>query len=163
MKETTESIILHRMAAFCSTKEYCIQDVRKKIITAGLTDEECERIIQRLCSEKFISEERYVRAYVKDKLRFSKWGRVKIRYELLRKEIPATLIDPILDEANEQEYKSELKDILTKKRKSTKGKTPREVYQKLFRFASGRGFESQLIAACLKEILNTDMDEEYLD
>lgn len=163
VKESDESVVLHRMAAFCSTKEYCIRDIRKKIITSGLTEEECERVINRLSEEKFIDEERYVKAYVKDKLRFAKWGRVKIRHELRGKEIPLSTIDAALEAIDEPAYTSTLTAILTQKKKSTKGKTPHEVYQKLFRFAAGRGFESRLIAFCLKKILNTDRDEDFFE
>ncbi|WP_085535071.1 regulatory protein RecX [Massilibacteroides vaginae] len=163
MSNTTETTILQRMAALCSVKEYCIRDIRQKIKATDLTDEACERIIHRLCSEKFIDEERYTRAFVKDKLRFSKWGRVKIKYELRGKEVPSSLIENILNEIDETAYKTMLKEILIQKKKSTKGKTAQEVFVKLYRFAAGRGFESPFISACLKEILNTDTDEADFD
>lgn len=163
MKKTTESAILQRMATFCSTKEYCIQDIRKKIAASGLTEEECDRIISRLCSEKFIDEQRYVSAFVKDKLKFSKWGRIKIRYELQKKGIPTGLISTSLDEINEADYKELLKKALVLKKKSTSGKSPQDIYIKLFRFAAGRGFESAIISACLKELTNISADEGYFE
>lgn len=163
MKNASEAEVLHRMASLCSLKEYCIQDIRRKIREAGLEGEECERIIKRLCSEKFIDEERYTRAFTKDKLRFSKWGRIKVRYELQKKGIPTALADAALGAVDETEYRNTLKEILILKNKSTKGKTPQEVFAKLFRFAAGRGFESPLINSCLKEVLNTDSDETCLD
>lgn len=159
MTNTTETTILQRMASLCSVKEYCIRDIRQKIKATDLSDEACERIINRLCSEKFIDEERYTRAFVKDKLRFSKWGRVKIKYELRGKEVPSSLIENILNEVDEASYKAALRAILMQKKKSTKGRTGQEVFVKLYRFAAGRGFESPLISACLKEILNTEADE----
>lgn len=159
MTNTTETTILQRMASFCSVKEYCIRDIRQKIKATDLPDEACERIISRLCSEKFIDEERYTRAFVKDKLRFSKWGRVKIKYELRGKEIPSSLIENVLNEIDQTSYKATLKEILIQKKKSTKGKTGQEIFAKLYRFAAGRGFESPFISACLKEILKTDTDE----
>lgn len=159
MTNVTETTILQRMASFCSVKEYCIRDIRQKIKATDLSDEACERIIDRLCSERFLDEERYTRAFVKDKLRFSKWGRIKIRYELQKKEIPAALIQEVLGEIDETNYRSILKEILQQKRKNTRAKTDRELFAKLYRFAAGRGFESPLISSCLKEILNTDTDE----
>lgn len=163
MTNTTETTILQRMASFCSVKEYCIRDIRQKIKAADLPDDACERIIKRLCTEKFIDEERYTRAFVKDKLRFSKWGRVKINYELRGKEIPASLIEQVFNEIDETAYKATLSEILIQKRKHTKGKNKQDLYAKLYRFAAGRGFESPLISSCLKEILNTEADETYLE
>ena len=45
MKAKSESEILHRAAAYCSTAERCIHDVRKKIASASLSPEGKERII----------------------------------------------------------------------------------------------------------------------
>lgn len=159
MTTTTETTTLQRMAAYCSVKEYCIHDIRQKLKATDLSDEACERIITRLCSEKFIDETRYVRAFIKDKLRFSKWGRIKIRYELSRKQISPSLIDSVLDDIDMTAYTDTLKEILNQKKKSTKGKTTQDIYIKLYRFAAGRGFESSFISACLKEILKTNADE----
>ena len=89
MEQITEAEMLRRAAAYCSTAERCIQDVQKKIKAAGLTQEEGERIIARLLQEKFIDEHRFARYFVNDKLRFNKWGRIKIAYELQKKNIPA--------------------------------------------------------------------------
>ncbi|MDD4514863.1 regulatory protein RecX [Massilibacteroides sp.] len=163
MKETTESELLNRMASLCSMKEYCIQEIRKKTETSGLSADACERIINKLIAEKFIDEERYVRAYIKDKSNFNKWGRIKIKYELIRKGITPALSDTILGELDENEYRKNLKELLTQKKKSVRGKNAREVFVKLFRFAAGRGFESSLISSCLKEILNPDADDTYLE
>lgn len=163
MKKRTESEVLHRMAAMCSSKECCIQDIRIKAKSGGLTEDESQRIIDRLCQEKFIDESRYVKAFVKDKLRFSKWGRIKISFELHRKGIPSSLIEEELRNIDETTYKNTLKEILIQKRKSTKGETPREISLKLFRFAAGRGFESPFISSCLKEILNVNTDENFME
>lgn len=159
MTNTTETTILQRMASFCSVKEYCIRDIRQKIKATDLSDEACERIINRLCTEKFIDEKRYTQAFVRDKLRFSKWGRIKIRYELQKKEIPAALIQQVLGDIDETAYRKILKEILLQKKKTTRAKTDRELFVKLYRFGAGRGFESPLISSCLKELLNTDADE----
>lgn len=83
--------MLHRAAAYCSASERCIQDVEKKIKAAGLAGEESDRIVSRLLQERFIDESRFARYFVNDKLRFNKWGRVKINYEMQRKGIPSSI------------------------------------------------------------------------
>jgi len=162
-KEETEAAVLNKMAALCSLKEYCVGDIRQKIADTGLTDETNERIIRRLCADKFIDEKRYVRAFIKDKFRFNQWGRVKINYALRNKGIQKTLIETELNAIDESEYNAMLENLIQSKMKSIKGKTPRELFQKLFRFASGRGFESWLIIPSLKKILNTENNEYDLE
>ena len=96
--------MLRRAAAYCSTAEHCIQDVQKKIKAAGLSQEEGERIIARLLQEKFIDEHRFARYFVNDKLRFNKWGRIKIAYELQKRNIPAPIRSEALEGIDEKEY-----------------------------------------------------------
>lgn len=135
MKEITEPEMLHRAAAYCSAAERCIQDVQKKIDAAGLPPDASERIIARLLKERFIDESRYTRFFVNDKLRFNKWGRVKIGYELYKKNIPSPIREESLAAIDEGEYRSILLDLLKSKKKSTKGKDERDTFNKLLRFA----------------------------
>lgn len=163
MKQLTESEMLHRAAAYCSTAERCIQDIEKKIKTAGLTQEENDRIIARLLQERFIDENRFARYFVNDKLRFNKWGRIKISYELQKRGIPASIRQEALDAIDNEEYENILSALLKTKKKTTKGKDEREIYYKLLRFASGRGFEGREIAQCLQRLFKGETYEESFD
>lgn len=159
-KEINESEMLHRAASYCSVAERCVQEVRKKIETAGLPEEASERIIARLMKEKFIDEARYARFFINDKMRFNKWGRVKLSYELYKKEIPASIREEALAAIDETEYRSILLDLLKSKRRSVKGKDDRDTFCKLLRFAAGRGFESREAVDCLRRLLkDVDSDE----
>lgn len=160
MGQITEAEMLHRAAAYCSTAERCIQDVEKKIKAAGLSTEESERIIARLLEEKFIDEQRFARYFVNDKLRFNKWGRIKIGYELQRKNIPAPVRQEALEGIDDTEYTSILLSLLKAKKKSTRGKDERDIYIKILRFAAGRGFESREASRCLKQLFNGNDYEE---
>ena len=58
-----------------------------------------------------------------DKLRFNKWGRIKIAYELQKRNIPAPIRSEALEGIDEKEYADILQSLLKAKKKSTKGKT----------------------------------------
>ena len=148
--------------AYCSASERCIQDVEKKIKAAGLAGEESDRIVSRLLQERFIDESRFARYFVNDKLRFNKWGRVKINYEMQRKGIPSSIRSEALEGIDEQEYRSILLSLLKSKKKVTRGKDDREVYAKLLRFAAGRGFETRETSRCLKQLFNgNDYEDDF--
>lgn len=162
MKQLSEQEMLHRAAAYCSGVEHCIQDVEKKITAAGLSHEESERIIARLVQEKYIDEGRFARFFANDKLRFNKWGRIKINYELQRKGISSALREEALQNMNEAEYDEILLALLKNKKKSTRGKDDREIRLKLLRFAAGHGFDSRETGRCLKKIFSSDdYDEDF--
>jgi regulatory protein len=158
----TESEILAYLARYCSQAERCVDDIRKKIQTAGLicTDDTAEsRIINHLTEEKFIDERRFCRSFVNDKLRFNHWGRIKTGYELKKKNIKPEIYSDAINSIDEDEYVSVLNSLLKSKKRSVKGHSAQDVFRKLYRFALSRGFESPLIIKTLKELLgNVDPD-----
>lgn len=153
--EKTEAKILRIAAKYCSTSERCVQEVKKKIASYELPEEAQERIINRLMQERFIDEKRYCAFFVGDKLRFNKWGKIKIDYELRKKSIPEAIRQEAISGIDHTEYTRLLTDILKSKLKTVKGKDPYDICQKTLRFAIGRGFESDLAIKCLKQLTQT--------
>ena len=117
------------------------------------------RILDRLESEKFIDDERFCRAFVNDKFRFAKWGKMKIAQGLYMKKIPSDVAWRYLNEIDEEEYLSILRDLLASKRKSIHAADDYELNGKLMRFAMSRGFELKDIKRCI----DIPDEEEQID
>lgn len=149
-----ERQIYKRMTQICSRSEQCSSDIRKKMIAAGLTDEQAGEVLNELIQEKFIDDERYVKAYVADKFRINKWGKIKIRYYLKSKGLDDDVIQVGLDEIDDEKYKQVLLKVLKDKAKSVKKKNKYEKMGQIIRFAQGRGFEPEMIHRHLNEILD---------
>jgi len=133
----------------CGKQERCKSEVRFKLQKYGLNDTDIERVLTTLEDEGFIDESRFVAMFASDKLRFNKWGRIKIRYMLNQKQIPGEIIDEILGDMDEVEYEYILKQEITKKRKSIRSGSTWEIRNKLFGFARQRGFEPDIIKIAL--------------
>ena len=153
----TTDEILYKLAARCSVSEQCLSDVEAKLAKYDLTEEERTRILRHLVEEKYVDDGRYAEAYVRDKYRFNKWGRIKIAHGLRMKGIDSHTISGAMQAIDEKEYLGILRDLLHGKRKSIRGKNEYEVNAKLCRFAAGRGFEFAAIRQCLGD---ADMDED---
>lgn len=150
MKPLSEPEALNRAAAYCSTCERCISEVTAKLVAWGIGGNARERIIERLVSENFINEERYSQAFVNDKLRFNRWGRVKIAAALREKRLPQHLIKAAIECINESEYNDALYSLIEAKRRELRGKEDYAAKQKIFRFVAGRGFEPNIIIEAIK-------------
>lgn len=153
----TTDEILYKLAARCSTSEQCLSDVEAKLKRYDLSEEERTRILQHLVEEKYIDDKRYAEAFVRDKYRFNKWGRVKIAQGLRMKGIDNGTVNEAMEVIDEAEYLHILRELIKAKRKSIRGKSDYEVNGKLIRFAIGRGFEFAAIRSCM------DVDENYDD
>lgn len=154
----TTDEILYKLAAKCSVSEQCLSDIEAKLSRYDLTEEERTHILRHLVEEKYVDDRRYAEAYVKDKYRFNKWGRIKIAQGLRMKGIDTETIKSAMGAIDEEEYMDILRDLIKAKRKSTRGSSEYEINGKLIRFATGRGFEFAAIRECLNVTERDEMD-----
>ena len=147
----TEDIALNKLASYCVSSERCKSDLIDKLKRWELPVDAIERVIAKLEKEKFIDEERFCRAFVKDKFRFAKWGKKKIAQALYYKNISQSISYKYLDEINQEEYIELLTDLLNAKRKTIRAKDAFELNGKLIRFALSRGFEFEDIKLCIAD------------
>lgn len=153
-RETIVNEAYSKMAQLCSRSEQCSNDIRKKMVAYEIMDEVVEEIIAKLKAEKFIDDERYVRAYVSDKFKLNKWGRIKIRYYLKGKGLSDKTINKGLEVIDDEEYKKVLIKTMKEKARKVKGKTKFEKTGSIIRFAQSRGFEPELIHRYLNEVVD---------
>ena len=144
---------IEKCRRYCAYQERSQEDVRKKLAGWEIDDETAEGIIAMLISENFISESRFVNAFVSGKFRILGWGRVKIRHALRFKKIPDRLISEALKTIDSGEYKSVLKKMLEKKNREIREKSILKRKQKLLRFAISRGFEPELAREMTESLL----------
>ena len=106
---------------------------------------------------KFIDEARYCRAFVNDKLRFNRWGRIKIIAALRDKHLPQEHISEAIESIDDEKYIEILKEVIAIKRRELKGKDDFATRQKLIRHAASRGFEPSTIMRLIN-INDNEMD-----
>ena len=153
MELTPEQDKAYNKATFiCSRSEKCTSEIIEKLRLWGLSEDESGFVIQKLISEKYIDDERFARAYVKDKYRFNHWGRQKIEFMLRSKKISPEILEQAFEEIEEERYSEGLCKLIADKARSVKAKDPYEKRNKLMRFALGRGFESNKVYAAFKEL-----------
>ena len=152
MKSENEAYLT--LTALCAQAEHCQWEMLEKMRRWEVPEEAQARVMQRLVKEKYVDDERYAEAFVKDKIRYNKWGRRKVDQGLWQKHIDADIRKRVLDEVDDDEYLSVLRPLLKQKRKTTKANSDYELNQKLMRFALGRGFTFDIIRQCI------DVEEE---
>lgn len=142
---------LQRAAGLCCQSEHCVADITEKLLRWGVSREDSDRIIDRLIDKKYIDESRYALAYVRDKVRFSHWGRVKIKSMLRMLRISEQDISNAFDSFDEEEYLGVLEGVIESKRKTLPDAESYASRVKLIRFALQRGFEMHEIAKFISE------------
>jgi regulatory protein len=136
---------LNKAMALCAGREYTSAEILSKLKLWGLEAEESGRIIQLLKNENFINEERYAFAFVKDKFRYNKWGKLKIAAHLRSKNVSDEVIRKALDSIDEETYRNTIENIISTHRHSVKAKNQYDLKAKLLRYGLSKGFESHLL------------------
>lgn len=144
--------MLVRMAGLCAGAEQCSADIRSKILKKGFSVEAAERMIEYLRKNRYLDDARYARAYAADKVRFSGWGRMKVRMGLRGKGLADSDITRALEYMAEEDYKEALGKVMYAKARALDLADVKD-RQKLYRHMASRGFESQLIIAAMRELM----------
>jgi regulatory protein len=148
-----KNLALQKCMKLCSTKEYAPQEIMDKLVAWEIPNEEALEILKALEAEKFLDPYRFARYYVNDKIKFNKWGRIKIGLMLKQKKVAEEAVKEAFDQINDEDYFAVLTDELRKKRKTIKEDDPYIIRGKLYQFAAGRGFEGEIIHKAMDRIL----------
>jgi regulatory protein len=140
---------LQRAASLCSRRELSTGQLKEKLREWQVNETWEKRIINYLKEQKFLDDRRYAMLYVKDKFNLNRWGKVKISHMMRQIGLDDELIREALGQIDEAVYYQACLDLIRSKSASLKEKNRFIRKNKLFRYASGRGYESGLIYSIL--------------
>ena len=147
----TPNQALPKIKQYCAYQERSHSEVKDKLYGFGLIKNDIEDIISKLIEENYLNEERFAIQFAGGKFRIKHWGKVKIKYELKKKQVSDYCIKKALAEIDNSEYKKtlyKLADIKLKSLKSEKNIFIKK--RKLQDHLLMKGFELNLV----KEIVN---------
>ena len=144
-ENSSYKLALSKSMALCSSREYCISDIRTNLSKWGIGERDSDKIIEELVSNNFINELRYAKAFTNDKFKHNKWGKGKIRSHLKLKNLTNESINSALSSIDEGLYRDVIRDLLEKHKRIVKFRNQYELKSKLIRFGLSRGFESNIL------------------
>lgn len=151
---------MNRAAALCARSEQAPHDIREKLLKWGLSAPDASHVLQDLIKQGFLVEERYARAYVKDKFAFNGWGKIKIAHQLKLKGIATEIINGAMATIDDDSYRQRLVELLRAKWASVKNREPRAAWAAMMRFAASRGFEASLASDCVQEVTQDNAQDD---
>lgn len=145
-----------RMKALCSRREYCLSDIRKKVMTLLDGDESgTQAVLDQLVEQKYVDDLRYASAFARDKSSIAGWGEVKIRYMLAAKGISRDIISEALAEIDAQKACGRLEKLISNKARSLTGDP--QIRMKLLRFGLGRGYSYDEVSSVVEQLLRNQV------
>ena len=141
------SEIMTKMERFCAWQERCENDVRKKLTSFHLSDNQKDVVIAALKQNQFLDEERYVEVFVRSKVNAG-WGRQKIWAVLRTKQIPADLVDRYCTQIPADDYREAIRKAIEKWRRAHPDEEPNS--PKLVRHLLSKGFEMEEVMTMIR-------------
>ena len=141
-----------RIRKFCSYRERCTSEVMHELAGWGVRPDTAQMLAEELRKEGFLNDERFARTFAGSKFRINRWGRIRIRLELAVRKIPEATIALGLQEIGDEDYQAALYELLEKKSGEIRGEKKWTIRNKLFNFATGRGFEPDLVINALNDL-----------
>jgi regulatory protein len=144
---------LNKSEALCSRREYCKADILKKLEKWEIPETDCQIILDHLVNENFINESRYASFYVRDKVKFNRWGRKKIWWQLKQKGVPPEIINEELAHIDNKEYRLKLNEVVEAKYRQVKNRDYMKQKSAIIRNAVSKGYEYQDVIPLVEELL----------
>ena len=138
----------------CSKKELSTREVMVGLQKYQLKLSEKHKLINKLKKEKYIDHDRYAKAFTNDRFNFYKWGKLKIKQQLLIKGIEESLIDNALSQIDDDAYKALIKDLALKKKAQISIDDHFRAKQKICNSLNTKGFEGELVFDTVERIFN---------
>lgn len=134
--------------------------LNKKNFNTKLIDE----VLDRLNKEGYLNEEKYIDAFVNDKVNLTNWGPYKIKKSLLGLELDETLVNNKLNTINENIWNGKIEKIINKKLNSLKNKSNYMIKNKLKIDLYNLGYDNKSIEENLNNLNlnnNENIKKEY--
>ncbi len=149
-----ENPVYRKAAHYCGYQERTDKEVQEKLRTWGVEKKsEEERIIQALKADNFLSEERYVEAFINGKCLGKQWGKRKIFDALTKKGLDQALIQKGLATIEPADYLQRLRHLADRKKQSLAGATSIQERQKLTNYLLQKGYEPDLVTQTVQELI----------
>ena len=149
----TKNQALPKIKHYCAYQDRCHSEVKEKLYGFGLNKKEVEELMAQLIVEQYLDEERFALLFAGGKFRMKKWGKVKIRYELFKKQVSVYSIKKALASIDENDYKKTLERHAADKLKTLRAE--KNIYikkKKLQDYLLQKGFETDLVRVVVNKL-----------
>jgi regulatory protein len=143
-----------RLAAYCAKAERSPRQIRDKLKNYQLANDELALILKKLISENYLNEKRFAQSFAIDKLKFNKWGKIRISRELNAHGISDEIIGTVFEYIDEEVYADILRKVINYKWKQTTNE--KELYirkNKVIKYVLQKGFSFDEVSSFVDEIM----------
>jgi len=139
-----------RAIKFLSLRLKTEKELRDMLKQHRYDRETVDKVVDELRSYGYINDRLYIHKYIYDRCRLKPKSKKLLKYELLKKGLPAEIIDEVLSDFNVDEYS--IAENLVRKKFGKYDLNDKEIIKKAYNFLKHRGFENTVIEEVFKKL-----------
>ncbi len=134
--------------------------MRDRLYRRGFPPTAIVTVIENLRQQEYLDDHDFVRMWVNERVASKKWGKTKIRMELMSKGVDREIINTELSRYSDQEEKEFALDLARKKYLESRNLDPLKRRRRLCQFLNRHGFDSSTIEEVAREVVSNN-NEKY--
>ena len=136
------------------------KELREKLTAKGYSEEHIEDTAEFLKSYGYLDDKRYASHFIHDAINLKKWGKIRIRTELLRKGIDREAVEFAIEDAFSEIEDDRVLSIMEKRFKDSDYSNMKE-RTRIFNFFMRRGFTPDEIKGAMNKMSSfRDIDSD---
>lgn len=143
--------LMEMAVKYISIRLRSIKEVKDYLLKKGGSNNEVEYAVQKLIESGYLDDDRFTKAFIKDKLKFTTIGDYKIKMQLNKLGVSTSIIEDNMNKIDEHIIEEKIKKIIEKDKKRNKKYTGQILKNKIYNHLLNQGYSQEKVIT----IINT--------
>lgn len=137
------------------------KEIYDRMLQKGYEPSVIANTIHYLKEQRYLNDKDFAEMFIKDKFELNRYGRNRIKTELLKKGVSKELVNDLMEEVihPDREYET-ARELAEKKMKSYQKDSKNAQHRKLSGFLLRRGYSYDIVSKVVKELIHLSRDED---
>lgn len=137
------------------------KEIYDRMLQKGYEPSVIANTIHYLKEQRYLNDKDFAEMFIKDKFELNRYGRNRIKTELLKKGVSKKLVNDLMEEVihPDREYET-ARELAEKKMKSYQRDSKNAQHRKLSGFLLRRGYSYDIVSKVVKELIHLSRDED---
>ena len=143
--------LMEMAVKYISIRLRSIKEVKDYLLKKGVSNNEVEDAVQKLIESGYLDDDRFTKAFIKDKLKFTTIGDYKIKMQLNKLGVSTSIIEDNMNKIDEHIIEEKIKKIIEKDKKTNKKYRGQILKNKIYNHLLNQGYSQEKVIT----IINT--------
>ena len=143
--------LMEMAVKYISIRLRSIKEVKDYLLKKGGSNNEVEDAVQKLIESGYLDDDRFTKAFIKDKLKFTTIGDYKIKMQLNKLGVSTSIIEDNMNKIDEHIIEEKIKKIIEKDKKTNKKYSGQILKNKIYNHLLNQGYSQEKVITIINK------------